>query len=328
MIFTPVSRRAAASIFRCCHSLSHTKMTSNHNISQLLQLVRRVDNFYLNDLRSSSYIPFKCDNHQVGLISKEVLQNLREYRDVFKISEEEIVLDINTVQERNDAIEKVLKDLRAKGAFLALKGWRDECYEIRGNFGEPPLFKMERSATPLFGVRQYGVHINGYVNHPEHGLCLWLQRRSPNKPTWPNMLDSFVGGGLSEGNSVMVTAVKEAGEEANVPQELSSRGLRPAGSVSFMAKTDRGIHPNTEFVFDLQLDADFQPSNNDGEVAGFQLTKASDLIGIICSQEFKSTSVPVVIDWMIRHGLVNVENEANLPEIVELIHLPLHNLYK
>ena len=46
---------------------------------------------------------------------------------------------------------------------------------------EPLLFKMERSAAPLFGVRQYGVHINGFVRHSGLGLCLWLQRRSQHK---------------------------------------------------------------------------------------------------------------------------------------------------
>jgi hypothetical protein len=41
-------------------------------------------------------------------------------------------------------------------------------------------------------LHQYGIDINGYVNHPEKGLCLWFQRRSLNKPTWPGMMDNFV----------------------------------------------------------------------------------------------------------------------------------------
>ena len=44
----------------------------------------------------------------------------------------------------------------------------------------------------LFGVRQFGVDINGYVKHPELGVSAWLQRRSKTKPTWPGKLDNMV----------------------------------------------------------------------------------------------------------------------------------------
>ena len=46
-------------------------------------------------------------------------------------------------------IHNVLVELRdsPKHDFIALKGWRNECYNIRPTFSSPPLFKMERSAT-------------------------------------------------------------------------------------------------------------------------------------------------------------------------------------
>lgn len=44
----------------------------------------------------------------------------------------------------------------------------------------------------MLGLRQYGIDINGYVNHSVEGLCLWLQKRSARKPTWPGMWDNFV----------------------------------------------------------------------------------------------------------------------------------------
>lgn len=55
---------------------------------------------------------------------------------------------------------------------------------------------MDRSATCLFGIRNYGVDINGYVKHPDKGLCLWFQKRSATKQTWPgkkwlDILDTF-----------------------------------------------------------------------------------------------------------------------------------------
>lgn len=185
---------------------------------------------------------------------------------------------------------------------------------------------MERSATPLFGVRQFGVHINGLVRHASLGPCLFLQRRSASKQTWPGLLDTFVGGGLAEGTGVFETVVKEVGEEANVPEQLA-RQARAAGAVSFLNQSERGVHPNTGFVFDLELPESFQPGNNDGEVSGFELVPVAEVIDIITSEDFKATSAPVTLDWLIRHGHVTSDSEPDLPEVVELLHLPLHTLY-
>ena len=44
----------------------------------------------------------------------------------------------------------------------------------------------------LFGICKYGVDINGYVKHPDKGLCIWLQRRALTKQTWPGKWDNMV----------------------------------------------------------------------------------------------------------------------------------------
>lgn len=51
---------------------------------------------------------------------------------------------------------------------------------------------MDRSATCLFGIRNYGVDINGYVRHPDKGLCLWFQKRAETKQTWPGKILFYV----------------------------------------------------------------------------------------------------------------------------------------
>jgi hypothetical protein len=45
-------------------------------------------------------------------------------------------------------------------------------------------------------------------------------------------------------------------------------------STRFFFESERGLFPNTEFVFDLELPADFVPSNSDGEVETFELLPA------------------------------------------------------
>lgn len=54
------------------------------------------------------------------------------------------------------------------------------------------LEKLPNHFSGLFGVCNYGVDINGYVMDKEKGLCLWLQRRSPTKQTWPGKWDNMV----------------------------------------------------------------------------------------------------------------------------------------
>ncbi len=188
----------------------------------------------------------------------------------------------------------------------ALKGWRDECYEVRPGNGAS-LMKMDRSATCLFGIRNYGVSINGYITHPEHGLCIWLQQRAPDKQTWPNKWDNLVSGGLSVGFGIRETAIKEAAEEASIPCSISQR-IISAGCVSFFFESERGLFPNTEYVFDLELDVDFVPFNADGEVQKFELLPAKECLDRVFSPEFKTTSCPVTIDFLIRHGYITPEN--------------------
>lgn len=194
-------------------------------------------------------------------------------------------------------------------------------YDVKS--GHKSLLKMDRSATCLFGIRNYGVDINGYVRHPTRGLCIWLQQRSDTKQTWPGKWDNMVGGGLSVGYGIEETAIKEAAEEASIPSELV-KNIVSAGCVSFLFESNRGIFPNTEFIFDLELPIDFEPTNADGEVQAFQLLPAKECLEKVFSPEFKTTSCPVVIDFLIRHGVITPENGMKL-HILGLIHPPVYN---
>ena len=124
---------------------------------------------------------------QVGFVPAQVVNQLHNYPKVFKVSEFVVTIheELQNPDERNKALEAVLLDMRNQNLFEALAGWRNECYDIKEHFSSTALFKMERSATPLFGLRQYGIHINGFVKHSTRGDCLWLQRRSPTKQTYP-----------------------------------------------------------------------------------------------------------------------------------------------
>src|ERR1700754_3217331 len=71
---------------------------------------------------------------------------------------------------------------------------RNEDYPVTESFRGPAALQLEREAVTHFGLRSYGVHLNGYVRRDD-GLSLWVPRRSRFKPTWPGLLDNTVAGG-------------------------------------------------------------------------------------------------------------------------------------
>lgn len=153
----------------------------------------------------------------------------------------------------------------------------------------------------------------------------------------------MVSGGLSVGYGIRETAIKEAAEEASVPESLAQK-IVSAGCVSFFFESERGLFPNTEYVYDLELPLDFIPNNADGEVKeiehfnanlsfyvfqvqGFELLPVAECLERVFSPDFKTTSAPVIIDFLIRHGFITPETESNFTQIVELLHVPLCSLF-
>jgi hypothetical protein len=82
--------------------------------------------------------------------------------------------------------------LQLQGMF---SGWRNELYPVTAAFDAQPALLLERAAAAHFGIRAYGVHVNGYVVAADGSKKLWVARRSAAKQTWPGKLDHIVAGG-------------------------------------------------------------------------------------------------------------------------------------
>ena len=50
------------------------------------------------------------------------------------------------------------------------------------------------------------------------------------------------------------------------------------------------------------------PQNADGEVENFELLTAEECVQRALTPEFKTTSAPVLLDFLIRRGFINPEN--------------------
>lgn len=178
-----------------------------------------------------------------------------------------------------------------------------ERYPVATTFGADPLATVERVAVPWLGVRPSGVHLNGFVRR-NGGLWLWLGERAHDKPTFPGRLDNLVAGGQPFGLTLRENLQKECAEEAGIGAALVQQAVL-ASTITYVTQDERRLKPDTLFCFDLELPADFVPRPIDGEMAGFRLLAATEVLAIARdSQRFKPNCSLVVIDFLLRHGLL------------------------
>ncbi|CAH1266196.1 Hypp3317 [Branchiostoma lanceolatum] len=208
-------------------------MAASWSELMLSKLVGRCNNFFQPGSSRAMCKPFLVDGQQVGWVWPDVEKYIQTFPDVFMVEDKQVSLcpSLQTYEERTARVQEVMVRLREEGDFIALKGWRDEMYEVFHQRSSPPVFRMERTATALLGVKQYGVHVNGYVEHPQKGRLMWIGRRAKNKSTYPGKLDQVTAGGFTAGLTAQEVLVKECAEEANIPQDIALTA-QPAGSIS------------------------------------------------------------------------------------------------
>lgn len=263
-----------------------------------MSLLARIEACHRHDI--GRYRPFHVVGRQVGFMRQDIAAVLQRYPSVFRVEAGAVAVaeHLDTFDYRSAAIDSVMREMRQNGE---ITGWRDELFPVAEFYGQAPLFDLERAAVPLFGVKAYGVHLNGYVRRDDE-LWLWVGKRAASRPIEPNKLDHLVAGGLPAGMKPFDNLMKEAAEEASIPKEIARRA-RPAGALSYRMELDGCLRDDTIFVYDLELPADFVPQNHDGEIASFQLMRLAEVERILAETDsFKFNVGLVIIDFLIRHG--------------------------
>ena len=198
--------------------------------------------------------------------------------------------------------------------------WRNETFDVMARWGDAPIFRLDRGAVPFFGVRAYGVHLNGYRR--DGGLRLWIGRRAPDKRIAPDKLDNIVAGGIGNGYGIVDTLYKEAEEEAGIPVDLVRHAVA-VGAVSYRMETELGIRDDVLFVYDLELPLDFVPKNSDGEIIRFDLMPVAEIVERVRrTDDFKFNVNLVILDFAIRHGLIAVD-DPEYADVATGLHRPL-----
>jgi 8-oxo-dGTP pyrophosphatase MutT (NUDIX family) len=162
---------------------------------------------------------------------------------------------------------------------------------------------LDRGALPDFGVIGVGVHLNGLVRH-EDGWHLWVGKRAADKKLDPGKLDNLVGGGVAAGHTPFETLLKEAGEEADLPEGLAETA-KLTGKFTYNMERPEGLRRDVLHVYDLVLPQDFVPHPADGEVESFSLWPLARVFEAVRDTDaFKFNVNLVLIDLFIRFGLL------------------------
>jgi len=248
--------------------------------------------------------PFTVDGVALGLVDDIRATRLAGFA-CFDVGDDTVRLDraLDTSAARSSAMAEVARVLRREGA---LPAWRDELLAVARAFRDPPMLLIERGAARYFGVRTYAAHVNGIMRR-DGQTKMWLARRSPRKAVDPGRLDNLVGGGIAHALGVQDTVVKEAWEEAGVPEALARRA-RPAGALHSRKPVFDGLQRETLFVHDLALPDAFVPANQDGEAVEHRLVdlaEAARTIAVARGQDEVTLDASlVVLDYLIRQGEV------------------------
>ena len=228
------------------------------------------------------------------------------------------------VEHRSKVLAKYLQDVRETQTFKVLGGWRNERYPVYGP-GKQLLFSMERSASPLFGIVTYGVHMTAFVRSPE-GLKIWAPKRAPTKQTYPGMMDNTVAGGLSVGEKPTECLIREAQEEASLPEDIVASATSCGTMTYFHVRDARAggevglCQPECQYVYDLELPKDVVPRPGDDEAVDFQLLTLKQVQDAMGAGQFKPNCALLLLDFFVRHGILTPENEAEYVQIVSRLH--------
>ncbi|MCU7915655.1 MAG: DUF4743 domain-containing protein [Candidatus Thiodiazotropha sp. (ex Gloverina cf. vestifex)] len=278
-------------------------------------LLRHIET--LNQWNPQNFCGFYQGEQRYGYLKASVVEALRQWPAYFQVESKTVHLNLalDTFEVRTQVLAEVTRGLVGQGVISHAHGER---YPVTSSGRETAIATIDRTAASYFGLRAYGQHLNGFVRRPD-GLMLWIARRAADRRVYPGKLDNMVAGGLPYDLTLVENLDKECMEEASVPANIAANAVS-VGALTYCKETRVGLKPDTLYCYDLELPDDFQPRNTDGEVAEFMLLPVEEVLRLVRdTDEFKLNCNLVLIDFFIRHGILNPETPDYL-DLVQRLH--------
>lgn len=221
---------------------------------------------------------------------------------------------------RTRRLADALPELTGAGLTRAATG---ELFDVVRPFGGNPMAQCDRALLPTFGFPGYGVHVVGFVADAG-GPMIWIPRRAHDRDIAPGQLDNTVAGGIAAGMSAAETLRKEAREEAGLEPALVD-AARPAGALAYLHQEGEFLRDDTLFVYDLPMPPEIRPRNLDGEVQDFSLMPWQQVLELLRDgTPFKFNCGPVLVDFLLRHGLLDPDREPGYSSLARILRRSAH----
>lgn len=240
-------------------------------------------------------VPFVVLGRTVGSVAQAHLPALAPFAAALRVDGHRVEL---IGEDPGQALAPINLALRAQGL---VRAWRDERFALFDPATLDVLGTLERAAARFWGLLTLGAHATGYVRDDEGRVqALWIAQRSATKATDPGLHDNMVGGGVGAGQTPHAALVREAFEEAGLhPRQLEQ--ARPGSVLRLHRDIAEGFQHEWLHAFDIELDADVVPVNQDGEVAGFEKLPVAAAHALACSGRMTVDAAIVTLDFLDRH---------------------------
>ncbi|KAF5655066.1 thiamine pyrophosphokinase [Fusarium heterosporum] len=210
----------------------------------------------------------------------------------------------------------------------------------------------------LLGVVTVGVHLNVYKVKREGGKDMvdriWVSHRASGSDfSYPGMLDQIVAGGVDCRDEIdgrlapCKTLIREAEEEAGFTVDFKSRQVfcsDQAGNPMLIGSVERvsditfydckdssagdidknHLEPGLRIVYDLKItEPRFNPQGREPGIERFEAMSVPQVKESLRADRWKPNCGLVMLDFMVRHGIVTRANDSRFNDIKKDLHRPL-----
>ncbi|KAK1496461.1 thiamine pyrophosphokinase [Colletotrichum cuscutae] len=219
------------------------------------------------------------------------------------------------------AMTRLLKAAQNTAAFPKLDNWPGEKFPV---LASPFPFAVDRVIAPYFGIVSTGVQLTIFVRNENGSIGgIWIARRGATKPMYAGMLDNAAGGAVNHHELPFKGLLREAAEELDIDAHKATSG----GTISWLNIKDKRsgineglVEPGVQFVYDLEVSADTKLHPAEAGIDWLRLLSVEEVKSALVRREFKPSCACVMVDFFVRHGIINVENDRQFAELVPRLH--------